>query len=970
MKKKLFKKVILVFILVITMALMTNHQNLTVKASENVLFSEDFESELPEDYRDYFTVENGVGVIKADAHTFNFSQVESNNYSLEFDMKLKYTSTLYVHFVGLNGNDNTNIYLKEEAAGEYWSMNDFTGHSVYNNSGDLHGGLDYRKVDLINEFAKVRFVHFEGYVELWLNGTRRAVTHLSNFGNNNYSTRTTIEEGTITSIMLHAEQPDAVMIDNLVIKEAPYEETTYSITNEYVQPDSAIMLPISAQNLYQDNFKVETTWRVLDTTKTNYYPTIKLMGLNASLTSQNQREYAVNIQGYADRTYLTPQVMAQIEGDNPWTGPSGSAYDFNGLETITYRVEVYGDNIDFYFNDQLAIQTTFTLMGIKKGHLQYIVIRSNNGGVAWEDFKYTGFDKTTGLEITSDKERIRLGDTVTLKASVFGEKTNDYNWYVDNELVENSDTTLALNNLTAGTHHIVYKNESVTSNEVSVEVIENLITISADKDTIYPIDTVTITADLQGDFTGMTLNWYVNDEPQTETSTTLNLTNLAVGNYEIKYAGDGITSNVVSVTVVAGTLEIVASKNTCLLGETIEISSIKKGISTDTVVTWYINGQETENSGDALTIDSTAYLGGDQIIIKAVSADSTESNELIITFAYDVLEKLKGDEQFKPINEIEIVEGNEYGNLTVGSDENGTYLYSEVTTGQNYWALTGNMPTSVQYMMEYKLFVPEDYNQTAYVYPCGRGLNALSPDSWIEIALNVNADGISPYVKDQSTGKTYSLDEYGFGKNLAYGEGITVKGDYNTVAFVADGYNLSFYINSELVLFYVLKSATLPSEFTFNMYPDGGNGNIPLRIKDYKFYGIVEKAPDLASVSISVSKIKAEVNENIIFAATINPFNATYEQISWYVNGEKVTGSELTYTFTAEKEGTYRVYCEIDGIKSAEKNITILKATIDPTNPTEPTENKGCSCNSATILLTLSMLMTISVAVTIIRRKH
>lgn len=962
MKKQLFKKILFVFVLLLTIAFLSNNQITKTNADENVLFSENFEGQLPDDYKDYFKVENGVGTIKGDMHTFTFPTVQSNNYTLEFDMKLNFTSTLYIHFVGLNGTTGENIYLKEEALGAYWSINDYTGHSVYNNSGDNHGGLDYRAVDL-NEFVNVKFVHYEGYLELWLNGTRRAVTHLSNFGNNNYSTRTAIDEGTITSIMFHAEQSDAVVLDNLTIKEAKAGDVSYETINAETSAGATIILPLSAQNLASENFKVTATFKAIDKTATNYYPTVQLFGLNASLTTNNQREYSVNVQGYVDQANINPQVYAQIEGDNPWSGVNaGQTYNFGDKEEFTYTIEVYGDKLDVYLDGELAISTSFTQIGITKGHLQYIRVRSGGGGVGYTKVTYQGYEKTTGATITTDKTRIKLGDTVNLKAELFGEKLEGFKWYIDGVSTSETAQTYSLNTLTAGTHTITYQNDIIQSNALTVEVIENLIVIEADKQTAYKTDTITITATLEGDFSESNLKWYVNDTIQEETTTTLTLTNMAVGTYEIKYVDENSASNVVTLTIIDGTLTLVTEKNSYFVTEIATIVAEKLGISEETSIKWFINGAEAETTGTELTIDASKYQGGDQVIVSAVSDDIT-SNELIITFVYDVLASLKENPNFKVVNEIEITEGKEYGNLTVGSDEEGTYLYSQVTEGQNYWSIDGNMPTSVKYMMEYKLYVPADYSQTAYVYPCGLGLNSLAPDAWIEIALNVNAKGIEPYVKDQSTGKTYNLSEYGFNKDLNYGSGITIKGGYNTIAFVADGSNLSFYINGELVLFYVLKSATLPNTFTFNMYPDGGTGNIPLRVKDYKFYGIVEEAPAVQSISISASKIEAKVNEEIIFAATINPFNATYENISWYVNGNKETTTELNYTFKSDKDGTYEIYCEIDGIKSTTKTITITKNV----TVSEPSKS---GCNKAIVLFSTISLIVFSVSSIILRKKH
>ena len=45
------------------------------------------------------------------------------------------------------------------------------------------------------------------------------------------------------------------------------------------------------------------------------------------------------------------------------------------------------------------------------------------------------------------------------------------------------------------------------------------------------------------------------------------------------------------------------------------------------------------------------------------------------------------------------------------------------------------------------------------------------------------------------------------------------------------------------------------------------------------------------------------------------------------MDGTKVEGAnELTYSFTTETAGEYRISCEIDGIRSAEKTVTVNAA--------------------------------------------
>ena len=75
-------------------------------------------------------------------------------------------------------------------------------------------------------------------------------------------------------------------------------------------------------------------------------------------------------------------------------------------------------------------------------------------------------------------------------------------------------------------------------------------------------------------------------------------------------------------------------------------------------------------------------------------------------------------------------------------------------------------------------------------------------------------------------------------------------------------------------------------------------------------------------------RLKEQAGGTVTATATLNPFNAEANAIAWYVNGEKVEGAnELSYAFTTDTPGEYKIYCEIDGVKSAEKTITVTAAT-------------------------------------------
>ena len=171
------------------------------EAEGRVLYEEDFSDGVDEALAGNISAANGEGTVTSNA-LFDLPLAEmaaSNNYAVEFDLKLTGTTEFYVHFVGLDGTNNDNIYLCVIAQGTYLRVTDNYGHDIYNNTGDLHGGLDATPVDLTN-YAHFRLVFFEGYVELWVNGTRRCVSHLVDFGNNNYMSRSPIEVGTFSAI--------------------------------------------------------------------------------------------------------------------------------------------------------------------------------------------------------------------------------------------------------------------------------------------------------------------------------------------------------------------------------------------------------------------------------------------------------------------------------------------------------------------------------------------------------------------------------------------------------------------------------------------------------------------------------------------------------------------------------------------------------------------------------------------------
>ena len=196
----------------------------------------------------------------------------------------------------------------------------------------------------------------------------------------------------------------------------------------------------------------------------------------------------------------------------------------------------------------------------------------------------------------------------------------------------------------------------------------------------------------------------------------------------------------------------------------------------------------------------------------------------------------------------------------------------------------------------------------------------------VELAWEVNPEGVRPYIKDQSTGKEYLHTDYGFGLDFSYEGGIARKGDWNEITVAVSGSYVSMYLNGQIALFFEMTGATVPSGASFNLFPDGGTGVVPVRIRNICFAGVVEPAPDLESVSVSLSSVNVEKGGTITASATLNPFNAEANTVVWYINGEKVDGSGLSLTFTPEEEGEYTIVCEVDGLRSAEKTFTVTAA--------------------------------------------
>ena len=931
MKTRKLTAMFLAFAMVLSMVAMMGPFSLPVKAAEeNVVIADDFSGETSI-FGDNASLANGEATITKGGGMFHVPFPEdkllaSNNYVISFDMRYAADTHFYLHLLGLDGsNADSNIYFHCEANGMYLSMCDFYGHSVYNNSGDDTGGLDYNQV-FLTDFAHFEIVHYNGYIELWANGVRRVVSHLSNFGNNRYSTRTEIAEGIITGLGFHADAANAVVIDNLVVKEAVAADTSYFADSNETNAGNVRFLPLSARNLDQGNFRVTGTFVITDEAAMGHYPTINLYGLNASLHHQNARSYGINFQSCVNGLEVLPQIFAQTD-DIEWvSGGEAAPVTLTSGQELQYQIDVWGDHIQFYVNGELVRDITFTSMGITKGHLQYIRI-SGGSAACWKDVSYVGLDAETGAVVTSNaKSEMMTGSTVTLNATAFGAATDEtFEWYVNGEKQTETGKQLVLADLAEGKYEVVYKSASFTSNVTAFEVISKKITISADMLEMYPDGSATFTAELTGDFSADALAWYVNGEKHIDGSEPLTLSGLAAGNYVVTLQAGETVSNILTLVVKPASLEITTSKHIYKQNETAELSAAVVGASAGEIA-WFVNGVAAEGT-DVLSLDMSAYNEGDKIVVTATCGDLT-SKEMLLYVSADLLGNITSDETYQEISKMEIAAGGDFGTHQVGTDD-GNYLYM-TEAGGSWCNYTGAMPTQTGFIWEYKVFIPADISGKYYVYPCMTALDSNYASAMMETAIEVSPEGIRPYFKNQGSGSEYLHTEYGLGVDTSY-EGVSKLGEWNTISLAVKGTQAAMYINGEQVLFVTIATMGVPGAISVNMWPDAGD-TIPLKLKDFAVSGLVAPAPDLESVSISVSKVEAKVGEKVKFSANLNPFNAEANEIAWYVNDAKVDGTGMTFEFTAEAEGTYKIHCVIDGITSASKTITVVAENANNNN--------------------------------------
>ena len=934
-----------------------------VKAEEDedVLYFEDFSGDtMPEGWANFDLVDgkasfnaNGTWTsVPIPASAF----VSSNNYEFSFDFHYDSSADLYFHLSGLDTTTPGNIYLAMVAGGQYWRLANFGECDIYDNSGDDQG-CNYVLPEIVTkmkeDFINVKFVVLDDVVEVYAEGRRLIAVPLSAFGNNRYASRREIVKGVINGFGIDCRTASGeLVIDNFVMKEAKYGETYFRYADEFT--GGTYYLPLTYANLYQDNFTMNADFSVhrtlVEDGSIDGYPRMGLI-MNQIIpeaeVTLSEPTNSINAQNHLKGATVTPWIGGISPSTGNWSGLEGSTAQANFDDTrYTQTIDVLGDKITFTVktngtgeDNTSKFETSFSNLGLTKGKLLSALVGNFYTNVS--NIEYFGYEDNFGVRAEATSNRVIKGGDVVVSAKTYGEATNDLVWYIDGEATEISDLTYTSNTFANGKHTFAYGNSTVKSNEVEVEVFENMITISADTTSIYPIESATFNAVAEGDFAGKTLTWKVNDTLlEGKTGETLVLEELDPGTYVVVCVCDDIVSNSVTLTVKEPKLTIAADKGAYDSEETATITASKLGIADDDEIKWFADGEElTGKTGDYIELALVGYKAAGQVEVQA-KTEGTDSNTLTLFVTHDVYDEISSDENWKTAYTQQIPADSTFGSYVAVEDEGGNY-YKPTNAGSGNDAQFPSIAIETQsWSMEYDLLIPDtvaSYSGEYYVYPQAMGMDSKHPTDQIELAVAVGSTKMRTYVKTHIAGTIYEYSDFNTGKDLTYA-GDIVNFGWNHIVFAMQGNVGTFYINNELVFYAVIPNSTVPSSFVMSMFP-GSGGEIPLGFRNFTIKGIVEPAPSVSGVNVSASKVTLKVGESTVLNATVSPYNAGYETIEWYINGEKVENANtLTYTFTPTEAGEYSIVCKIDGISSSAKVITVSQGEVTPDKPTK----KGC----------------------------
>ena len=936
----------------------THRENISpLKQQDNtqtVLYSENFDGDaLPSEWTNGFDLVDGKAVWNGGGWTSieldDEKLTDDNNYEISFDLIYTASESVFIHLIGLDATTPGNIYLELIGNGTYWRLANFGAADIYNNSGDDQGCRWSNLPPVLSTTGvNIKFVILDDVVEVWANGERIIVTTMAEFGNRRYSSRRELIKGIFKGIAFDIRgAAGSALIDNFEIKEVEYKATSY-VSDERIGGAGGV-IPLTIQNLYKDNYHVEADFEVHQTLvqdpNAHGYPRIQILSNFVNGDQLGDPNCNINAQLYLDREFATGWIGA-IGNSGSWNGVGSNTYVQSNYENVKFRIAVdsIGDNITFTTSAVIpgsdethlvdVVNTTYSALdGIDKDDLLQLSVSNHYTDVT--RFEYHGFNGDTAAVATVNTNRALVGREVTATAKIFGNATG-FEWYLNGEATGVTELVYTSTTLPEGANTLVYSNGTYSSDPIVVDVFSNMITIAGSTTAIYPTEEITFTANAEGEFDGVTLKWYVNDTEISQTGETIALTGLQPGEYKVVCKGGTVTSNEVSFTVLEPKITVSSNKGSYLVDDTASFTATVLGLAEEDTITWYVNDTATTSTGTTFDYVVTGN-GGDTVEVKAVSASGVESNVFVVTVAEDILAALEADENWKNIYTQEVTET--FGAYEVVESADGNYYHPTNAGGGNDASFPAVNFSSKQFEMTYDLYIPDSvgsYSGEYYVYPQLSGLDSRHTGDWVEVALAVGSSKIRPYIKTHNAGEVYNEDgkSCSTGVDLAYGAG-TVDFGWNHISFVFDDKQVAAYVNGTMAMYFTASWITIPSAACMSMYP-GSGGEIPLGFKNFAFNAIVLPAPDVESVNVSASKVTATVGETIVFTATVAPYNAEPKSIKWFVNGEAVDCTTLSYSFTAQEAGEYSITCEIDGVMSSAKVVTVTAANANDPAPSTP----------------------------------
>ena len=395
--------------------------------------------------------------------------VASNNYELSFDLrmdKIENNTNLYVHFIDLAGGNGGNTYMSLEGNGA-WVCNCTTvGGYATTGTGTptnyLHGSIVEESVELTGEtFRHVRYIHYNGILEVWIDDVRYIVQSLKNIGNNVWDQRKEIIESPIAGFLFHfagvSVSEPAYYLDNVTLKEIKEpEDVTYIETAEAEESQSKVFgNEITGARLGKESYYVSAEYTIKNPSESAETVKMELCGLNGLADADADGDnYTVTLSAKVKDGKAYPSVEWY---DGGLKSKAGTEIDVTG-EKFVIKAEVSGPRLLYSINDTVVLKGEFKGdFGMYKGDLQTLALK-NSADIVWTSVTYgKGETVVSSVSVTADKRVATVGETVTFTATYSPEEITPttIEWKVNGSVVEGADGLIyALTGSETGTYKV------------------------------------------------------------------------------------------------------------------------------------------------------------------------------------------------------------------------------------------------------------------------------------------------------------------------------------------------------------------------------------------------------------------------------------------------------------------------------------------------------------------------------------